>query len=92
MFDAMFDRQKGSTPSFDVLRQFALHAPLTRETIELARVVARRWVVIKAATFGVSSSGWGCKRLLAPALGRWSGRGCRPCLDLRRRSVQRPTG
>jgi 16S rRNA (guanine1516-N2)-methyltransferase len=52
MFDAMFDRQKGSTPSFDVLRRFALHAPLTRETIELARVVARRWVVIKAATFG----------------------------------------
>jgi hypothetical protein len=52
LFDAMFERKKGSTPSFDLLRRFALHEPLVRETIELARAVARRWVVIKMGTFG----------------------------------------
>jgi SAM-dependent methyltransferase len=48
-FDPMFEKPKKSQPGFEMLRRFAEHAPLTPETLEEARRVARRWVVVKGA-------------------------------------------
>lgn len=50
-FDPMFAKPKKAQPAFDVLRRFAEHAPLTSETLEEARRVARRWVVVKGARY-----------------------------------------
>ncbi len=52
MLDPMFDRPKGSTPSFDMLRRYAVHAPLDEQTLSEALRVARRWVLVKAGAFG----------------------------------------
>ncbi len=52
IFDAMFDLPKRSSPSFDMLRRYAFHQPLDSNTLEEARRVARRWVVIKGGRFG----------------------------------------
>jgi hypothetical protein len=35
-----------------LLRRFAVHEPLERDTLEEARRVARRWVVVKGGRFG----------------------------------------
>ncbi len=48
-FDPMFEKPKKSQPGFEMLRRFAEHAPLLPETLEEARRVARRWVVVKGA-------------------------------------------
>ncbi|MDY7231476.1 class I SAM-dependent methyltransferase [Hyalangium rubrum] len=50
-FDPMFARPGKAQPGFDVLRRFADHAPLTPETLEEGRRVARRWVVVKGARY-----------------------------------------
>ncbi|NTX36809.1 class I SAM-dependent methyltransferase [Myxococcus sp. CA033] len=50
-FDPMFAKPKKAQPAFEVLRRFAEHAPLTAETLEEARRVARRWVVVKGARY-----------------------------------------
>jgi len=50
-FDPMFEKPKKSQPAFEMLRRFAEHAPLTTETLEQARRVARRWVVVKGAKY-----------------------------------------
>ena len=51
LFDPMFEKPKKSQPAFEVLRRFAEHAPLTPETLEEARRVARRWVVVKGSKY-----------------------------------------
>jgi 16S rRNA (guanine1516-N2)-methyltransferase len=50
-FDPMFARPRKAQPGFDVLRRFADHAPLTPETLEEGRRVARRWVVVKGSKY-----------------------------------------
>jgi len=50
-FDPMFEKPKKSQPAFEMLRRFAEHAPLTPETLEEARRVARRWVVVKGSKY-----------------------------------------
>ena len=52
LFDPMFERPKKSSPAFDLLRRYASHEPLTREALDEARRVARRWVVVKAGRYG----------------------------------------
>jgi len=52
IFDPMFDLPKSSTPSFDMLRRYALHEPLDEATLAEARRVARRWVVVKGGRYG----------------------------------------
>ncbi|QRK14031.1 class I SAM-dependent methyltransferase [Archangium violaceum] len=50
-FDPMFEKPRKSQPAFEMLRRFAEHAPLTPETLEEARRVARRWVVVKGSKY-----------------------------------------
>ena len=52
IFDPMFDLPKASSPSFDMLRTYALHEPLDEVTLAEARRVARRWVVVKGGRYG----------------------------------------
>jgi hypothetical protein len=52
ILDPMFDRPKKSSPAFELLRRFAVHEPLERDTLEEARRLARRWVVVKGGRFG----------------------------------------
>lgn len=52
LFDPMFEIPKKSQPGFALLRRHAEHAPLTPETLEQARRVARRRVVLKAGKHG----------------------------------------
>lgn len=52
IFDPMFDLPKSATPSFDMLRRYALHEPLDEATLAQARRVARRWVVVKGGRYG----------------------------------------
>jgi 16S rRNA (guanine1516-N2)-methyltransferase len=54
LLDPMFDRPKKSTPSFDVLRRYAVNEPLELDTLREAQRVARRWVVVKGARFANS--------------------------------------
>ncbi len=49
LFDPMFERPRRSAPSFEILRRFADHSPLTVSTLGLAARVARRSVVVKGA-------------------------------------------
>lgn len=51
-FDAMFERPKRATSHFEMLRRYAVHDQLQRDTLELARTVARRWVVVKCGRYG----------------------------------------
>jgi 16S rRNA (guanine1516-N2)-methyltransferase len=46
LFDPMFTQPKKASGAFDILRRCADHAPLTQQTIERARRVARRAVLI----------------------------------------------
>ncbi len=48
-FDPMFGRPVKSSAAFEVLRRYAVHEPLDEETLQEARRVARRCVVIKTA-------------------------------------------
>jgi SAM-dependent methyltransferase len=50
-FDPMFEKPRKSQPAFEMLRRFAEHAPLSPETLEEARRVARRWVVVKGSKY-----------------------------------------
>lgn len=52
VFDPMFDRPKKASPSFEVLRRFAVHEPLDAPTLAEARRVCRRWVLVKGGRFG----------------------------------------
>lgn len=52
IFDPMFEQAKKSSPAFTMLRRFALHEPLTHETLDEARRVASRWVVVKSGRYG----------------------------------------
>lgn len=51
MIDPMFQRPKRSAEAFDALRRFAVHEPLSPETLLEARRVARRWVVVKCGRY-----------------------------------------
>lgn len=52
LIDPMFDRPRASTPSFDMLRRYAESAPFPSAALHRAARVARRWVLIKAASHG----------------------------------------
>lgn len=49
VFDPMFERTKASSPAFAELRRFADMTPLDRETVDEARRVARRLVLMKSS-------------------------------------------
>lgn len=49
LFDPMFERPRRSSPAFEMLRRFADGSPLSPQTLERARIVARRWVLVKGA-------------------------------------------
>ncbi len=51
LFDPMFARQRKSSGAFEALRRHADYSPLDRETLELARRVARKAVVVKGARY-----------------------------------------
>ncbi|WP_375757167.1 class I SAM-dependent methyltransferase [Corallococcus exercitus] len=51
LFDPMFERERKSSAAFEALRRHADYAPLTRETVEEARRVARRAVVLKGSRY-----------------------------------------
>lgn len=49
-FDPMFDAPKSASPEFGALRRFAVNTPIDRLTIDAAKRVARRCVVMKAGS------------------------------------------
>jgi hypothetical protein len=49
LFDPMFERPRRSAPSFEILRRFADHSPLTLPMLRHGARVARRSVVVKGA-------------------------------------------
>ncbi|MBZ4376870.1 class I SAM-dependent methyltransferase [Corallococcus sp. AS-1-6] len=51
LFDPMFERERKSSAAFEALRRHADYAPLTRETVDEARRVARRLVVLKGSRY-----------------------------------------
>jgi hypothetical protein len=51
LLDPMFERERKSSAAFHALRRHADYAPLTRETVEDARRVARKAVVIKGSRY-----------------------------------------
>ena len=51
LFDPMFGRPRKSQPSFEVLRRFADHTPLSPQVLAQARRVARRVVVVKGSRY-----------------------------------------
>ncbi|QAT83231.1 Ribosomal RNA small subunit methyltransferase J [Corallococcus coralloides] len=51
LFDPMFERERKSSAAFEALRRHADYSPLTRETVEDARRVARRVVVLKGSRY-----------------------------------------
>lgn len=65
-FDPMFQRPRKAQPSFDMLRRYAEHAPLTPEVLEEARRVARRWVVVKGSKYSTDLSRVGLRPELGP--------------------------
>jgi 16S rRNA (guanine1516-N2)-methyltransferase len=65
-FDPMFRHPRPGTPGFDLLRRLADARPLARRSLDRARRVARRGVLVKDGT-----PGWDLARLgLAPLPGR----------------------
>ncbi|MGC3998139.1 MAG: hypothetical protein QM767_11880 [Anaeromyxobacter sp.] len=58
LFDPMFRHARAEPGGFDVVRRFADPRPLTREALEQARRVARRWVLVKDG-----APGWDLTRL-----------------------------
>lgn len=69
VFDPMFRHGRAAAPAFDLVRRLADPRPLAPETLERARRVARRWVVVKDGT-----PGWDLARLgLTPLpCARWA--------------------
>jgi SAM-dependent methyltransferase len=66
VFDPMFRHPRPGTPGFGLLRRLADPRPLERRTLERARRVARRGVLVKDGT-----PGWDLARLsLAPLPGK----------------------
>ncbi|MGB8929791.1 MAG: class I SAM-dependent methyltransferase, partial [Anaeromyxobacteraceae bacterium] len=57
-FDPMFRHARAEPGGFDVVRALADARPLSREAVELARRVARRWVLVKDG-----APGWDLARL-----------------------------
>jgi len=51
VLDPMFDHPKKASPHFELLRKFADHRPLEPATLDEARRVARRWVVVKGGRY-----------------------------------------
>jgi hypothetical protein len=51
LLDPMFSRTKKASPAFELMRLFADHSTLSVEAVELARRVARRWVLVKGARY-----------------------------------------
>ena len=51
LFDPMFERERKSSAAFEALRRHADYSPLTRETVDQARRVARRVVVLKGSRY-----------------------------------------
>ncbi len=64
VFDPMFDKPKRSSPAFDVLRRYAVHTPLDLQTLNEARRVAKRWVVVKSGRFGDDFASLGLEALV----------------------------
>lgn len=50
--DPMFDLPRSASPAFEILRRHAVHERLDQETLDEARRVAKRWVVVKAGRYG----------------------------------------
>lgn len=65
LFDPMFTQPQKASGALDILRRFADHTPLTQPTIERARRVARRAVVIKAGRRSDDLRQWGIEPLPA---------------------------
>ena len=62
VFDPMFRHTRAGSPDFALVRRLAHAAPLPTATLDRARAVARRWVVVKDG-----APGWDLARLgLAP--------------------------
>ncbi len=61
LFDPMFERERRSSPAFELLRRHAIDEPLTPETLAQARRVARRWVLVKAARYSAALPRLGLK-------------------------------
>ncbi len=62
VFDPMFRHARAEPAGFDLVRRLADPRPLSAESVERARAVARRWVVVKDG-----APGWDLARLgLAP--------------------------
>ncbi|MFT3708195.1 MAG: protein-L-isoD(D-D) O-methyltransferase [Archangium sp.] len=59
--DPMFDVPRASSPAFEILRRYAVHEPLELETLNEARRVAKRWVIVKAGRFGKELARLGLK-------------------------------
>ncbi len=51
LFDPAFEKPKKSSPAFEILRRTTTDAPLTEDLLRHARRVARRWVVVKSASY-----------------------------------------
>jgi hypothetical protein len=58
VFDPMFRHARAEPPGFDAVRALADPRPLSRDALERARRVARRWVVVKDG-----APGWDLARL-----------------------------
>ncbi len=71
VFDPMFRTTRAGAAGFDLVRRLGDARPLAAETLARARVVARRWVVVKDGT-----PGWDLARLgLTPLpCARWAKR------------------
>lgn len=63
IIDPMFEAPNRASVQFETLRRFAVHAPLTHETLTLARRVARRWVVVKGGRRGTELTRLGLQRV-----------------------------
>ncbi|PZR10206.1 MAG: protein-L-isoD(D-D) O-methyltransferase [Archangium gephyra] len=63
IIDPMFDEPNRASVQFETLRRFAVHEPLTHETVRLAQRVARRWVVVKGGRRGAELTRLGLPRI-----------------------------
>ncbi len=61
LFDPMFSRERAAQPAFSLLRRLASRAPLEPATLDLARRVARRVVLVKAPRYGPELKALGLK-------------------------------
>lgn len=63
IIDPMFDEPNRASVQFETLRRFAVHEPLTIETVKLAQLVAKRWVVVKGGRRGTELTRLGLPRV-----------------------------